>query len=44
MVSSMEANVGDDKVGDDKVKLALATSEMAKMWSIKGEMWVIMVG
>ena len=48
-VSLMGGNVGDGKVGDDKVistamETALATPEMANMWSVKGEMWVIMVG
>ena len=48
-VSSMGDNVGDGKVGDDKVyllpwKLALVTPKMVKMWFVKEEMWVIMVG
>ena len=48
-VSSIEDNVGDGKVRDDKVistvmELALVTPEMVNMWSVKGEMWVIMVG
>ena len=48
-VSSTRDNVGDDKVGDDKViSTAMEASSGdigdGKMGSVKGEMWVIMVG